>query len=269
MNRPTRLRDDPAAPGELRALIGRGRWSRPLSSEQRSRSAARLDRLVALPLAAGLLFWVKGIAIAAGLGASVLTAVYVLPSLRGAGPRDALPHVAAVPSDAPAARPRSLSRDPAPPVDASTLARSAAPPQGAAPGTTSRETAASGTGHTVAVPAPISASGIRSEPSFSARPRTSVGDVDTLAREAAMLEEARALLDRAPGDALSKLDEHAAAFPSGHLVLEREMMAVDALRRLGRTDDARSRGRALLARYHGSLYEERVRAMLEALPPSP
>jgi hypothetical protein len=133
---------------------------------------------------------------------------------------------------------------------------------------TSRAIAVSGTARATSLPSSGSASGTGSETASSARSETPVGDVDTLAREAAMLEDARALLDRTPGDALSKLEEHAAAFPSGHLALEREMMAVDALRRLGRTDDARSRGRALLARYHGSLYEERVRAMLDSLPPS-
>jgi hypothetical protein len=232
------------------------------------RSAARLDRLVALPVAAGLLFSLKGVAIAAGLGASVLAAVYVLPSLRGAATHDASPHVAALPSDAPTGRPRSVARDPSPPVDAPPLAQRAAPAQSVTSGATSPETAASGTGRAIVRAAPVSASGIGTEPVFSAPSRAPVGDVDTLAREAAMLEEARALLDRAPGDALSKLEEHAVAFPSGHLALEREMLAVDALRRLGRTEDARSRGRALLARYHGSLYEERVRAMLDSLPPN-
>jgi hypothetical protein len=40
---------------------------------------------------------------------------------------------------------------------------------------------------------------------------------------------------------------------------------VDALRRLGRRDEARARGEALLAQAQGSLYEGRVRKLLDGL----
>ena len=81
-----------------------------------------------------------------------------------------------------------------------------------------------------------------------------------------MLEQARALLDARPGDALAKLDAHAAEFPSGQLAAERELLAVRALAKLGRVSEARTRGEALVARSRGSPYESRVRALLAALP---
>jgi hypothetical protein len=86
---------------------------------------------------------------------------------------------------------------------------------------------------------------------------------DSLTREVAMLERARALLDANPVEALAALDAHAAAFPAGRLVMERELLAVQALLRAGRPVDARARGEALLARAHGSIYEARVKAMLD------
>jgi hypothetical protein len=54
-------------------------------------------------------------------------------------------------------------------------------------------------------------------------------------------------------------------FSSGVLAPERELLAIEALRRLGRIDLARSRGEELLAGASGSLYEERVRKILATL----
>jgi hypothetical protein len=89
--------------------------------------------------------------------------------------------------------------------------------------------------------------------------------MSSLAREVAMLENAGSLLERKPAEALAALDAHAAAFPGGHLVMERELMAVDALGRLERVSEARARGEALLARARGSIYEARVKGLLEGL----
>jgi hypothetical protein len=94
--------------------------------------------------------------------------------------------------------------------------------------------------------------------------RADSSPIDSLAREAAMLEEARGLLNRTPGAALSIADRHAAMFPTGTLGIERELLAVQALQRLGRSAEARARGMGLLERARGSIYETRVKAMLEA-----
>jgi hypothetical protein len=88
---------------------------------------------------------------------------------------------------------------------------------------------------------------------------------DPLAEEAALLERARASLGGSPAEALALTGEHASRFPAGKLGMEREIVAIDALRRLGRRDEARARGEALRARVQGSLYEDRVRKLLEGL----
>jgi hypothetical protein len=81
-----------------------------------------------------------------------------------------------------------------------------------------------------------------------------------------MLERARASLEHDPAASLAELNAHAAAFPTGTLAMERELLAVNALGRLGRVREARARGEALLGDAQGSIYEARVRAMLDALP---
>jgi hypothetical protein len=90
-------------------------------------------------------------------------------------------------------------------------------------------------------------------------------EMDPLTREAAMLERARASLDRDPRASLAELDACAARFPSGTLRMERELLAVDALMRVGSRDEARRRGEALVAAARGSIYEPRVRSMLDEL----
>jgi hypothetical protein len=50
------------------------------------------------------------------------------------------------------------------------------------------------------------------------------------------------------------------------MATERELLAIDALRRLGRASEARARAEALLPRARGGLYEERLRKLLDALP---
>jgi hypothetical protein len=88
---------------------------------------------------------------------------------------------------------------------------------------------------------------------------------DSLAEEAALLERARGALASSPGEALARTEEHAARFPSGKLGMERELVAIDALRRLGRRAEARTRAESLLERAHGGLYEPRLRQLLDGL----
>jgi hypothetical protein len=80
-----------------------------------------------------------------------------------------------------------------------------------------------------------------------------------------MLEQARVALGADPAGALAVTEAHAARFPRGKLGMEREFLAIEALRRLGRSADARARGEALLARAQGGLYEQRTRKLLEGL----
>jgi hypothetical protein len=82
-------------------------------------------------------------------------------------------------------------------------------------------------------------------------------------QEALLLERARAALHASPAEALALTDAHAAKFPNARLAMERELLAIDALRRLGRAAEARRRGEALEARDRGGLYKERLRTLLD------
>jgi hypothetical protein len=91
-------------------------------------------------------------------------------------------------------------------------------------------------------------------------PREALGD--TLAREVELLEQARARFDADPASALALLDEHARVFPAGKLAIERELLALDALERIGKTADARSRAERALGSARGTIYEARIRSHL-------
>jgi hypothetical protein len=99
-----------------------------------------------------------------------------------------------------------------------------------------------------------------------AAPAQALGAHDRLALEVRALDRARATLVRDPAAALRELDQHAAHFPDAALSAERELIAVDALQRLGRHDDARARADALLLRHPSSLYRSRLRSLLERAP---
>jgi hypothetical protein len=205
-----------------------------MTREARARSAARVDRLVAVPVAAGVVIWLKGVAIAAGLGVvTVVTVTRVLPALQGA------PSKAVAPVSAGTTSSHRSVEIPAPPpvtvIPTPTAISTATPTPTATP---------------TAIPT--------STPTAST-------DNDGLAREVALLEKARGALDRDPSSTLAMLDVHAAEFPNGTLSMERELLAVDALRRLGRVADAKARGEALLGRARGSIYERRVKGMLDGL----
>jgi hypothetical protein len=229
MSRPVRFREDASAPPGVREMLRAAGRSRPMSDDVRARSAARIDRLAAVPAAAGLVLWIKGVAIAAGLGVvGVAVAMRVLP--------DTHPTPVKSMTTASATTSRGGVEIPAP------------PPLNATP---------------ISTPTPTPT------PTSTAIPTaTASSESDVLSREVALLEKARASLDRDPASSLATLEAHAAEFPTGTLRMERELLAVDALRRLGRFTDARTRGEALLARAPGSIYEERVRTILATLPPA-
>lgn len=208
-----------------------------MSTASRARSALRLQQALALPAAAGRPLWLKG---AAAMGVAVVGFV-VTHAIVAPGRHESVPV---------APQTSSTVEDPAPTTQETPTAE-AIPPAAAE----------ESTGSSAAVPAPA--------PVFKP-PRTETApaaEVDSLAREAQMLHRARSLLDSDPKGALALLDAHEAQFPSGHLALERELIAVDALRRLQRIPQARARAQALLGRASGTLYEERVRGIVESLAP--
>jgi len=76
--------------------------------------------------------------------------------------------------------------------------------------------------------------------------------------EASLLEQARAALGSSPAQALRLAQQHAQQFPRGLLAQEREVIAISALRRLGRTAEAEARAARFDARYPHSAHQQAV-----------
>jgi hypothetical protein len=247
---PTRWRDDPSVPYSVREALRAGSRSRPLPDESRQRSVSRVRRLVFLPAAAGLVFWIKSAAIASlcAMGTVAVVRLTAESSPREAAREPLATHAARAPmpghwiASAPAAReptaPPDVALSPTPAAATETASKELTPPHHAQTG---------------GFRAPVGAShGASLDPAPG----------DALAREAAMLEEARAMLDGNASGTLAALDRYAARFPNGQLALEGELLAVDALRRLGRGGEAKARGMVLLGLARGTLYEQRIRSLI-------
>jgi hypothetical protein len=82
-------------------------------------------------------------------------------------------------------------------------------------------------------------------------------------RELALLEAARNALATDPTRALVLLEQLARESPRGTLVIERELLVIQALARSGRLDEARARAGRFRAAHPESLYEERITRILE------
>ena len=81
-----------------------------------------------------------------------------------------------------------------------------------------------------------------------------------------LLGRARSALASDPSIALAIADAAAARFPAGALAQEREMIAIDALTRLGRTPDASARAASFVERYPTSAYRPRIDSLIRANP---
>jgi hypothetical protein len=86
-----------------------------------------------------------------------------------------------------------------------------------------------------------------------------------MAAEARLLERARMVLPVDPGAALNLTEEHLRAYPDGQLAAEREVIAIDALQRLGRGDEARRRAAPFLGKPNNA-YARRVARILGDAP---
>lgn len=84
----------------------------------------------------------------------------------------------------------------------------------------------------------------------------------TIADEARLLETARGNLSKDPARALALVRRHEARYPGGQLGAERELIAVDALLRLGRREEAERRAAPRLEDDPDSLYAKRLRQLL-------
>jgi hypothetical protein len=76
--------------------------------------------------------------------------------------------------------------------------------------------------------------------------------------ELPLLQQARRALGRDPGQALSLVRRHEREFPRGKYVQEREVIRIEALRRLGQSDEANRRSEDFKRRFPGSAHESNV-----------
>jgi hypothetical protein len=81
--------------------------------------------------------------------------------------------------------------------------------------------------------------------------------------EMALLHSAQDALRTSPSSALGKTAEHARRFPRSALAQEREVIAVEALVKLGRKDEARARVARFEKTYPGSTHARRLAALVE------
>jgi len=113
----------------------------------------------------------------------------------------------------------------------------------------------------VAEPTPEVASAARNKAPRSA-PRSASGS-----SEAELLRRAQSLLGTNPARALELTAEHQRRHRNGVLTEEREALAIEALRRLGRTQAAQRRAAAFEQHYPNSVHASRVRGTLPPAAP--
>lgn len=103
--------------------------------------------------------------------------------------------------------------------------------------------------------------------SLAAPPTTTPAKPTSDAAERALIEKIHSALGRGdPAGALAAVAEHEKLFPSGSHADEREALAVQALSRQGRMEEARTRADRFRKRFPGSFYKAIVDAAVGAKP---
>ena len=97
-------------------------------------------------------------------------------------------------------------------------------------------------------------------PSSADRPAPRVEQRSPAELEADLLERARSALASNPSRALSLTTEHKLRFPGGILAQEREVIAIEALKRLGKSDQASLRADEFAKHYPGSAHRHKLDA---------
>jgi hypothetical protein len=223
---PIRFRDPLSdAPPELKSLFARAHDDVPTEA-QLARLAARAAPLFAAPVAVSALgLSAKLGLVAIGLSGAALIAVGVTHDPEAAKPTTRPAEQAQV---APAAQPESrpsraapLSPTPRPSLDA---------------------------------PGPEKAVASADTTKRAEKPNTKA----TGPSEAELLERARRLVSSNPSGALELAQQHRARFAGGVLAQEREVIAIDALRRLGRLKEAEARAQAFERAFPNSAHRRKL-----------
>jgi len=100
------------------------------------------------------------------------------------------------------------------------------------------------------------------EPSPESSSRAAVGSRD----EFALLARAQAALAPNPGLALALASDHERKFPNGALVQERELVAINALLRLGRRAEASARAARFHRQFPTSVHGRRIDVLIGSEP---
>jgi hypothetical protein len=233
---PPRLLDPASgAPEGLREVLGAA--ERDVGSvAQVARLSARLAPLLIAPASAPVAQAPSGMSAAAKVGFSTLALL-----IAGGGAwllstsQSATPPAPSLPAPATPATPAT----PAAPVREQSAPAPVTPPPAAVP-----SEAASGA--EIGKPEP---------------PAAPTGEKQAPAQlsEAELLEQARAALAGDPGRALARANEHRRRFPGGVLVQEREVIAIKALRQLGRNAEADQRAAAFEKAFPGSAFQRKLK----------
>lgn len=239
MNEPRRLRDEAESPVEL-LLLEAGVAYRS-SADARAKTLAALGLVGSAAVSAGAISaassslatkvgvgWSKVLLISS-LGAGIAAPVGYLTWNRLHSGREESAKVVAAPPAAPPAAAAAVAQTP--------------PVAEASPSGVSFDE----------LPAPAA------KP--EAKPSSPAGD---LAAELGALDAARSELAAGNANgALGKLDDYARAYPRGRLVLEAEVLRIDALAKSGQKDVAKKRAEAFLRRHPNSVLASRVRGYLD------
>ncbi|WP_437319723.1 hypothetical protein [Sorangium sp. So ce385] len=196
----------------------------------------------------------SGLAIGAAVGAVLVGAVWLMPSRSQRPPEP--PRAAAVataPKAAPTAAP--VAEAPAVPADAPPAA-----PPAREPGPEPPRPPASAPAPPRS-PAPAIDAKVAGDPAQAALP-----DAET---ETSLLQRAQDALGARPAEALALTDVHRARFPSGALSQEREVIAIGALKALGRGGEARARADRFVAEHPSSAYRRRIEVLVPELRSDP
>jgi hypothetical protein len=234
MNDPVRLRDEAESTVELLLLAA--------GTAYRSSDTARAKTLAALGLAGSAAVSAGAVSVAASsVGKASWAGKWLLLSGVGAAVAGPIGYIAWERSHAHTA--------PA----AVVLAPAVAARPTEAPAVASLEPVPTAKNEVVPSPTP---------PSIKLEPRTTA--TSALAAELGALDAARSRLSAGDASgALAKLDDYARAYPRGRLVLEAEVLRIDALSRAGQKDQAKKRAESFLRRHPNSVLATRVRGYLE------
>ena len=247
---PKRLLEGGASPGELRSLLEAGRSEMP-SSAQMIELAAKMGILGGLG-GAGAAGAGGGAAAGAGAGAGAAKATGVASAIK-AGLAMKVIGAVAIAGAAGAGAVVVANRTAEPVVPVGLVATASA---------SANANANANADADAGEMAVASASAPRPARSVSANVASAEVKDEGPQAEVKLLERAQDALRSRPAEALALCTDHVKRFPSGMLVQEREVIAIEALVKTGRKDEARARADRFKARFPGSSHTRRLETLL-------